>query len=110
MSRPSIRFVGFPIRRNLLESFKRRSLGTGSFAASVTSAPYLIRRLLASWTTSPFDAEQEDGSTFQRVAAARISISRAAAAASRNICQLPAKLKLPLVPSRLKSDPGEACT
>ena len=53
-------------------------------AASAASSPYVARRPVAGWRTSPPCAWQDAESTFQRFAAAAMSMVRATAPASRS--------------------------
>src|SRR5215210_7007462 len=59
--------------------------------------------------TAPRSARQALRSTFQRFAAAEISISLAVAPACRSTLQFPPMLQLPAVLSDLKAGPGDAC-
>ncbi len=101
--RESIRFVAFPTYLYSFASFRFGLTGTGSFAASSTSAPYPIRLPEAVFTTALLSVWHALGSTLHRFAAAAISISRAAAPAFASGSHDPRTLVLPPVPCRPKT-------
>ena len=86
-----------PISVKFFGSFSVTSFGTGRAAALSTSAPYLRRRPLALWTTSPFSVVSVFSGTLHVCAAAVTSIARAVAPALRRIFHMPRTLLLPAV-------------
>ncbi len=91
-------------------SLRRGFSGTGSFAADAASSPKPARRPEAAWTTEPFSARQDPGSTPHRAAAAPTSISRAAAPALRSGSQDCRTLDEPPVLIRPYFGLASACT
>src|SRR5260370_35474413 len=80
------RLAGVPMSLKSAAGLSATFSGTGNFAAAVARAPYLIRRPLAAWITSPRSARQDAGSTFHFLAAADTSMVLAVAPAWRGGC------------------------
>src|SRR3989442_8626170 len=80
----SSRLAGVPISVKSFGSLRVTSAGTGTFAAASARSPYESFLPVAGWLTIPFAAWHDAGSTFQRCAAAAMSIMRAVAPALRS--------------------------
>src|SRR3974390_2430655 len=73
----SSRLAGVPISLKSSGALSVTPAGTGIFAASAASSPYLRRRPVGTRTTSPSCARQDLGSTPQPLAAAGTSMGLA---------------------------------
>src|SRR5882757_599160 len=82
----SNRLAGVPISLKSAGRLSATLSGTEILDASATSSPYLRHLVVATCSTSPLCARQDAGSTFQRFAAAAMSIVRAVAPAWRIGC------------------------
>ena len=93
----SRRWAGVPMSLKSFGSLSVTFSGTGSAAARSASSPYLRRRRLEPWITTPFSVLHSAASTVQAAAAAETSMARAFAPASRSGSQAEATLVLPPV-------------